>query len=341
MKKITTLTAASALALASGVATAQESTADFYGFVIAGINDGSTTDADTVGARGDGNGPSRFGFIGTHELADGMAGGVQLEYGVNAPRAQGDAPALRQANVYLTGDFGRVELGNQDNPMYEWTTSVTDLFLTEAYAQGRASDVVFRQDGAFFYTTPSLNGLEVRVGGNMQSGEDADGNRGSGFDSYTVSAKYNFGDIYASASYLNVDGGDTNPDAKSVGLSLSYDYGMGTIAAATTRNDNVDDTSTGSSDENQGNQVSAFYTDPDGNPYEITGTYNATDAVTLKASFADADRTGGDSKSVAVEAAYAFSSNVAAAIGYTSPDDNFNGDGDSDNMAAAAVYVSF
>jgi len=339
MKKVTILTAASALALASGIASAQESTADFYGFVIAGINNGSTTDNDTFDARGDGNGPGRFGFLGTHELADGMTGGVQLEYAVaDGVKDQTDSPGLRQANVYLTGDFGRIELGSQDNPMYEWTTSVTDLFLTEAYAQGRASDVVFRQDGAVFYTTPSFDGLEVRFGGNMQSGDSTNGNRSSGFDSYTVSAKYSFGDIYASASYLNVNGGDTNPDAKSVGVALSYDYGMGTIAAATTRNDNVDGTSAG---DGQANQVAAFDTDPDGNPYEITGTYNATDAVTLKASYADADLTGGDSKSVAVEAAYAFSSNVSAAVGYTSPDDNFNGNDNADNIAAAAVYVSF
>lgn len=337
MNKITTITAASALALSAGIASAQESTADFYGFVIAGINNGSTTDNDTFDAAGDGNGPGRFGFVGTHELGEGLTGGVQLEYGLSGDKDQGEAPGLRQANVHLSGDFGTVKLGSQGNPMYDWTTGTTDLFLTEVYAQGRASDVVFRQDGAIFYTTPDLSGLQFRVGGNLESGDDSNGNRSSGLDSYTASVKYSFGDLYASASYLTVDGGP-NPDATSVGLSASYDYGMGTIAAATTRNEDVNDVSTG---DGVNNRVGTFYTDADGNPFEIIGTYNVNDALTLKGSYTDADRQGGDSSSMAVEAAYSFSSNVAAAVGYTSPDDNLDGSDTADNIAAAAVYVAF
>jgi predicted porin len=338
MNKILTITASSALALSAGIASAQESTADFYGFVIAGINNGNTTNDDTFDAAGDGNGPGRFGFIGTHDLGNGLEGGVQLEYGLSGDKDQGEAPGLRQANVHLSGDFGTVKLGSQGNPMYDWTTGVTDLFLTEVYAHGRSTDVVFRQDGAVFYTTPDLAGLQFRVGGNMEQGETTPGNQSSGLDSYTASVKYSFGNFYTSASYLNIDGGDQNPDATSVGLSATYDYGMGTIAAATTRNDDVTAASAGTA---VNNRVGVFYTDPDGNPYEVIGTYNVNDALTLKGSYTDADQQGGDSSAVAVEAAYSFSSNVSAAVGYTSPDENLRGNGNADDMAAAAVYVAF
>ncbi|MEX0431369.1 porin [Spiribacter insolitus] len=347
MKKMTILTAAtSALALSAGIASAQEeaesmevgsTTSSFYGFVLAGFSDQDVNQSgSTVGSDG-GNGPSRFGFLGETVLADGMTGGVQIEYSVaNASAASGGQtsnPGLRQANAYLTGDFGRVEVGSQDNSMYEWTTGTTDLFLTSAFQQARATDVIFRQDGAIFYTTPDFDGLQLRAGGTLQRGDNSSGNESSGFDSYTVSAKYNFEDLYASVSYLSVD--QSPDDATSFGAAVSYDYGAGVIAASMTDNDHM----TSFSGTNV--QANNFYTDSDGKPYEIVGTYTGVPNWTFKVAYADADRDGGSSSSVAAEAQYNFASNVAVAVGATNPDKNFGGSNNSEDILATALYVAF
>ncbi len=347
MKKMTILTAAtSALALSAGIASAQDeaesmevgsTTSSFYGFVLAGFSDQDVNQSgSTVGSDG-GNGPSRFGFLGETVLADGMTGGVQIEYGVDnssaASGGQNSGVNLRQANAYLTGDFGRIEVGSQDNSMYEWTTSVTDLFLTSAFAQARASDVIFRQDGAIFYTTPDLNGLQLRAGGTLQRGDSTPGNESSGFDSYTVSAKYNFQDLYASLSYISVD--QSPDDATSFGASVSYDYGAGVIAAAMTDNDHLTDFG------GTNVQVNDWYGSGNGKPYEIVGTYTGVPNWTFKLAYADSDQDGGSSSSVAAEAQYNFASNVAVAVGATNPDKNFGGSNSSEDILATALYVAF
>jgi predicted porin len=332
MKKMTILAAAgSALALSASIASAQESSGEFYGYILASVADND----NSVSANGQGaNGPSRFGFRGTHELGNGLTAGATLEYAVSddSPTTQGDNGGLRLANAHLSGDLGTAKVGTLWNPMYLWTTGTTDLFLSDVYNDAQASDTTFRQDSSVSYTSPEVNGLQFQGNATLEDGSDQPGNSSSGVDSYTVAAKYNFGDLYGSVSYLTVGGGDSE-DADALGLAVSYDYGFGTLAASMTDQDDTDGV-TASGHHNTSLRDGA-------SPYSLVGTYEATDAWTLKAAYSNADRDGGDDSAMAVEAQYAFSGQVTTAIGLSNPEDNFDGTGDDDNVISAALFVAF
>jgi len=337
MKKIAMLATGSALALAAVTANAEMST-NYYGYILASVNDNDgSVNADGQGA----NGPSRFGFTSSYELDGGLSAGAQLEYAVSTNTGsieQANAPGLRLANAHLAGDFGSIKVGTQWNPMYLWTTGTTDLFLSDAFGDARASDVTFRQDGAVFYTSPDFSGLQLQVGGILEDGKDSAGNRSSGFDSYTVAAKYTMGNLYASVSYLTIDGGDQD-DADLLGIAVSYDYGFGTIAASMTDQNDTDGVS--QQPDNKGElEASGRHNSMIGNnsPYELVATYNATPNWTLKAAYANKDLDGGNDSSMAVEAEYAFSDQVSTAFGVGMPDDNFDGTGDT---VSAALFVAF
>jgi hypothetical protein len=79
------------------------------GRVIVVMDDGSDgTDVD----NGDtGASPSRFRMTGSGELDAGVTAGFSLEYG--AGNDANDNPNLRQGNVYLSGGFGKLTIGQQ------------------------------------------------------------------------------------------------------------------------------------------------------------------------------------------------------------------------------------
>lgn len=297
-------TAASALALAANTALAEDHSMEVYGWITAEVND--TDEAETDGTS-NGNSPSRFGIRTSRDLGD-LTGTANLEYGVT--KEQGASAGIRQANVGLEGAFGSVKIGSQWNPHYLWTTATTDLFTSSAAFGARSSDAVFRDDGSVFYYTPSLNGLELGVGAEF----DPNISVSDSADSYTLSAKYSIGDLYVSASYVEAD---TDETLDSMAVAASYNFGAATLAASVA--DNTNDTTIAQDD------LSSY--NGDGTPYEIVGTVNATDALTLKAAYTDRDLEGSsDDSSFAVEGAYAFGAGVTGFVAATSSDDDIGED---------------
>ena len=289
MKKVYLAAAAtSALAIAATPVMADEHhSMSVYGWITAEIQE-----QDGVwDATGNGNSPSRFGIRGSRDFGA-VTGDAQLEYGVT--KAQGAGPGIRLANAALSGDFGSVRIGSQWNPGYLWTTATSDIMLSGAFAGARSTDFVFRQDGAIFYYTPSLGGLDLAFGGNMVGSDETSDT----FDTMTVSARYSFDDLYVSATYMEVDD-DESSDV--ISFAASYDFGLFALSGA------IADKS-GSVGE--------------GTPYEVGATFSATEEVTLKLAYTDADLDAGDDTSMAVEATYAFGSGVTGFVGYAIPDDN-------------------
>jgi len=160
----------------------------------------------------------------------------------------------------------------------------------------RASDVgLFLEDGSVFYFSPNLGGLELAIGGSMLASNDDS----KTLDTTTVSARYNFEDLYVSATYVEADN-ETSDDG--ISLAASYDFGIVTVAGSITDKD-IDNVSS--------------------TPYELVASFNATDELTLKLAYADSDLDVSKDTSVAVEATYAFGSGVTGFVGYAMPDDNF------------------
>ncbi|MRH78850.1 porin [Spiribacter sp. C176] len=308
MKKVYLAAAAtSALALAATPVMADDhASMSVYGWITAEVQDNGTE----WDATGNGNSPSRFGIRGSREFGA-VTGDAQLEYGVT--KAQGEGPGIRLANAALSGDFGSVRIGSQWNPGYLWTTATTDVFTSGAYTGARSTDFVFRQDGAIFYYAPSLGGLDIAVGGNMLASDDSSDE----FDTMTVSARYSFGDLYVSATYMEAD--DEN-SSEATAFAASYDFGMFTLAGSMSDNDGV-----GSYNDN-------------GTPYEVVATVSATEELTLKAAYTDRDLEAGDDSSMAAEAAYAFGSGVTGFAGFSSSDDGIN---DGEDILSFGVQVVF
>ena len=122
MNKMLTAAAVSAVtAWAVGYSAMASAEATVYGRVVAGAvyTDADTNDSDDVngawnlGATDqDGSGAfgSRIGFKGETDLGNGLTAGFQIERGVNK-----DDTSQRFNNVYLSGGFGKITIGQQGN----------------------------------------------------------------------------------------------------------------------------------------------------------------------------------------------------------------------------------
>ena len=144
-----------------------------HGFAISGhlgraivITDSGNTDV----SHGDmGASPSRFRVTASEALEGGITAGMSLEYGAgNDANAN---PNLRQAHIYLSGDFGRLAIGQQSSATdgvayasYNGTAALGGVevgcdycsadFIT-AYGHGRAEGIK--------YTTPGIGPASVSV----------------------------------------------------------------------------------------------------------------------------------------------------------------------------------
>lgn len=205
MKK--SLLALAVLASIAGAAQAQSSVT-IYGVLDMAIN------SEKHGALSGGNGSitsldsgiqsgSRLGFKGSEDLGGGLKANFKLEMGVNADTgssAQGGLAFGRAAWVGLSGDFGAVQMGRQNKPVFNAVDSI-DPFETGLIG-GSAKDSTSatglgnlffasnpRQNNTINYTTNSLGG-------------------------FTGSAAYTFGEVAGDAG-----------KSRQIGLSGAYAAG--------------------------------------------------------------------------------------------------------------------
>ena len=200
MKRTITLLAAS-LVGASGLASvAYAQDAALYGRVVSGIyysdmeGSGTTWDLGSVDAGDLNSGDklwSRIGVRASHDLGNGMTGGLHLEKRLDNFRT-------RHQNVWLGGPFGRLTLGQQGSPFYGAVTwDGANLF-------GGAFDPGSRQTGVTFAT--SIEG-PFNVSAMVRDDDSGDGGQGNGLDNYEFAADFKLGEAFTlSGGYQNVDG---------------------------------------------------------------------------------------------------------------------------------------
>ena len=235
MKRIATsiLTAGftAATIAASPLAFAEGTDLTFYGSVRSGIihtdSDGGTDatwdlgslDADNPNAS-DTQGPgkdrlwSRIGVKASHDLGNGMTGGLHIEKRLDRFRT-------RHQNVYLSGDFGKITLGQQGT-VYQPATSWDGAWLLGGNTQlagSRAQGIKYSSalDGPF-----NFNAMISDDGSNADAS-------GGGLDVYEVSASFSMADIATAAfGYRGQD--DRKPDfyGGTVGGSITgFDWEVG------------------------------------------------------------------------------------------------------------------
>lgn len=206
---------------------------------------------DDVANKDTGASPSRFRMTGSEELDVGVTGGVQLEYGVGDDG--GSNPSVRHANVYLSGDFGKLTLGQQSTAMdgipysnfdnIAWLGGVEngcdycDADFIKTYSGGRGEGVR--------YDTPNIGPATVAVSMDGNDRWDAAvklaGDAGVGGYQlkvgYTDTGKKEMTAIsgavgLAMGAHVNVAWGQTNDDDSDyVNFGLGYNIGDSSIAA--------------------------------------------------------------------------------------------------------------
>ena len=223
MKRMTTLLAGS-LAGAVGFTSVAFADTTIYGSVRSGVihqdSEGSTKaswDLGSVDAGDLGSGDrlwSRIGVRASHDLGNGMTGGLHIEKRLDNFRT-------RHQNVYLSGAFGKVTLGQQGtvyHPAASWDG--TWLFGGNASFDGsRGQGIKYSSmlDGPF-----SFNAMIGDDGGNPDE-------TGDGLDKYEVSASFSMADVATvSLGYLGQDDGKADYYGGTVGGSITgFDWEVG------------------------------------------------------------------------------------------------------------------
>ncbi|MBI3283465.1 MAG: porin [Burkholderiales bacterium] len=248
MKK--SLLALAVLGAVAGAAQAQSSIT-VYGVLDMAVqseNNGGAAGAKTGLDSGIQSG-SRLGFKGTEDLGGGLKANFKLEMGVNADEgasAQGKKTFGRNATVGLSGDFGAVNMGRQNIPLFNAVDSI-DPFSTgvvSAHAgegtSGYGAAAFFlpgtwdpRSNNTINYSTNDISGFAGTVAYTFgEVAGDIGNTRQLG-----ASASYNAGPISAVAAYhvannVKDSAGVDLGQFKTAYAGATYDFGMVKAAAA-------------------------------------------------------------------------------------------------------------
>ena len=174
------------------------------------------------------NNSSRFGFKGVEDLGGGMKAGFLIEHGFNPASGQANGTFWgRESNVWLSGGFGKLRMGNMGPTMAYFT--LADYISNHNHDTGVSSDAFYlypgRGDHMIAYTSPDLGGVTI----------DAQLAEGTATTKRTqvLTANYEGGPLHLGAAYEN------SSDAKEFGARAAYDIGALTLGAYVVRNSDI------------------------------------------------------------------------------------------------------
>ena len=216
---------------------------------------------------------SRIGFKGHEELSAGLKAIWQLEQKVNIGGAS-TGFGTRNSFIGLEGDFGRLTVGHQHNPVGDFAGDLDQW----SYDSGAAGLSVFTRETVInkrrvsaYYTSPDFGGLSF---GAYVSPSDNNSTDGSDKAVYAASLRYK----HASGFFADALGGmahKSGVDGKNgyqIVAQVGYDAApwFAGVAYQTTRGVNTD----GYSNAHKSQEVAASF------------AYNVNDALKVKASAA-------------------------------------------------------
>lgn len=174
------------------------------------VNAGNKTNLGVV------NKSSRFGFKGSDDLGNGMAGIYHFELGYTADK-QGGGVGNRIGLVGVKGDFGVVAIGSAWTPVYNLVTAPLDS-LNAYYVKtafGRAGNVV-----AYINKFGSVN-LQAAVVANDKNGET------DLIDAYNIAVNFPAGPVKVGVGYHKVTNGDNGTAISAVYKGDGFTVGAG------------------------------------------------------------------------------------------------------------------
>jgi predicted porin len=194
-------------------------------------------------------------FAGTEDLGGGMKADFKLGTFFQANngtdgRFPGDTFFSRDANIALTGDFGRVTAGRQISPLYlstllfnpfddSFSFSPIILHTYNAFGAGNVINADSGYSNAISYTTPNFDGLNATILYTL-AGQIGISN------SYSANVLYFHGPFAATLAYENTTADTTNSfvgvyptgsTQKVTQLGLSYDFAPAKVYFQYERND--------------------------------------------------------------------------------------------------------
>jgi len=330
MKK--TQVALAALALVASTAALAD------GVKMSGVIDASianSTNRGTYLEQGAWTSQSSITFSGSEDIGGGLKTFFNLEsgFGLNGNSANGGntgtgALFSRAANVGLSGDFGSVTAGLQLSPFIAaaaGSTSGVGNFFVQRIIMGSSAagcsagcnqiNSGFFISNAVTYATPSIGGFTGTLMGTTNGGVDRDSSNLGVITQNGASDKYMAGSLTGAvgAGTLNIAFDDRKAQDQHWLVGGTYPIGGGITLSGSYMNRKVDATSTSMGS------------------YNLGASYALSDATTLIAQFADADKdrfgtTGNStlyniavghnlSKSSSIYATYTKGTNAASALG--------------------------
>ena len=254
MNKSIVAIAVAGLVGAVGFSSVASAEATVYGRVTAGAvhTDGDTDGNDGAwnfgatgidGAQGRFNG-TRFGFKGSQDLGNGMSAGFQIEREVR----QGETPAtVRQRHnlVWLSGSWGKLTLGHQNNPFLNARNWDQTYFYGGWWGHGEG----YRDEGINYSMSNGPFSLNVMAQASSENQDDTaviDAGAGGttpmpgsvetsgddGIDGWILHAGYDFGVVALNVAH-HADNKDTDVTGAVAGTGASGD------AATTLANNNA------------------------------------------------------------------------------------------------------
>lgn len=220
-----------AAALASvGASAFAQGTVTVYGRLNVSIEsqDVGNADSNTVMQ----NNSSRWGLKGSEDLGGGMNAGFVLESGFN-PANGAAGPTLnnptnafwgRQSEVFLSGKWGMVRLGNFTSEAYYATA---DYVSMHNHDTGTSSDAFYtylgRDTSKVSYRAPSFGGATFEIGTSISSPTQE--------DTLDLALNYDAGPMHLGAGY------QMQGDANQFGLRGLYEMGAFTFGGYYQRSD--------------------------------------------------------------------------------------------------------
>ena len=242
---------------------------------------------------------SRLGFKGSHDINPDLKAFFQIEQEINFATGSGGSSdfATRDTFVGLSGsNWGAIQMGRFDSP-FKVARGPANLFgdqVGDMRNLTRIGDARFdeRFDNTVQYTTPSLNGFNMKLAYSVYEGQAAVEDEDS--DAFSVSLNYSNGPFTGSLAYETVEEDVSRGERDGIRAAAAYNLTDAFKLVGFYQTVDYDGVVLGDTGVIDQAATDAKRDDLTSDTYGLGGEYKLTDATALKAMWMTLDSDGED-----------------------------------------------